>query len=142
MAKATKVQKEPVKLTVKQILSDLDNGLDRREIATKYGLTHTDVKRMFKHDALKGKKVKSAPGFELIEDGYEAPKKEAAPAATASEAPVVENPTPAQLDNHEVTSPAQNEEEIQEVAPTVTETIQEVTAQVQPQEEDTQKGVW
>lgn len=142
MAKAAKVQKEPVKLTVKQILTDLDNGLDRREIATKYGLTFSDVKRMFKHDALKGKKVKSAPGFELIEDGYEAPKKEAAPVATSFVAPEVENPTPAQLDAHEVTNPAQNEEETP--APTVTETIQEEpAAEVQPaQEDESQKGVW
>ena len=63
-------QKQPVRLTVKQILSDLDSGLTRAEIGTKYGLTGADVTRLFKHPDLKGKKTKTPPGF-IIVDEYE-----------------------------------------------------------------------
>lgn len=58
-------------LTTSQILNDLDNGLDRKAIATKYGLNMTEVKVLFEHPALKGKRPKralKAISFTLVDD--------------------------------------------------------------------------
>ena len=58
-------------LTTSQILNDLDNGLDRKAIATKYGLNMTEVKVLFEHPALKGKRPKRAlkqVSFTLVDD--------------------------------------------------------------------------
>lgn len=57
-----------VQLTVSQILNDLRNGIDRNAIKEKYGLTRTEVNLLFKHPQLIGKKVKTAPNFELTDD--------------------------------------------------------------------------
>ena len=56
---------------VSQLLEDLNNGLTREEIAEKYGLSKSDVKKIFTHPKLKGKKPKSKPSFELIDDENE-----------------------------------------------------------------------
>lgn len=58
-------------LTTSQILNDLDNGLDRKAIATKYGLSMLEVKVLFEHPALKGKRPKRALkkiSFTLVDD--------------------------------------------------------------------------
>ena len=47
----------PEVITISGIINDLDNGIDRDGLATKYGLTKTEVKTMFMHPALKGKRV-------------------------------------------------------------------------------------
>lgn len=60
--------KQKVKVTVSQILADLNNGIDRKGIREKYNLSATDVNRIFQHEKLKGKRVKSAPQFELEDD--------------------------------------------------------------------------
>lgn len=59
---------EKIKLTVSGILADLNNGLDRKAIRTKYGLSATDVSRLFQHEKLKGARVRTAPAFELEDD--------------------------------------------------------------------------
>lgn len=64
-------QQESKLLTVSQILEDLDNGLDRKAIQTKYGLTGHEVKVLFTTPALKGKRPKRATKkvtFTLIDD--------------------------------------------------------------------------
>jgi hypothetical protein len=68
-------QKQPVKLTVSGILTDLDNGLTRTEIGEKYGLDKTQVGKLFDHPKLKGRKTKAKKevGFELVDDAPEAP---------------------------------------------------------------------
>lgn len=48
----------PAQISISQILEDLDNGLGREEIATKYSLKRWEVAEMFKDPALKGKKAK------------------------------------------------------------------------------------
>lgn len=62
----------PEVITISGIISDLDNGIDRDGIATKYGLTKTEVKTMFLHPALKGKRVKKNRvkelRFKLVDD--------------------------------------------------------------------------
>lgn len=58
-------------LTVSQILTDLDNGLGRPEIAKKYGLKPAEVKVMFEHPSLKGRRPKRATTkvtFTLVDD--------------------------------------------------------------------------
>lgn len=62
-------QNQKTKITIKGILADLENGLTRTTdsknynaekgcIATKYGLNDFDIKSLFKHEELKGKKTK------------------------------------------------------------------------------------
>ena len=55
----------PEVITISGIINDLDNGIDRDGLATKYGLTKTEVKTMFMHPALKGKRVKKNKVKEL-----------------------------------------------------------------------------
>ena len=63
----------PAVITVSGIISDLDKGIDRDGIAKKYGLNKTEVKTMFQHPALKGKRVKKKAQvkelrFQLVDD--------------------------------------------------------------------------
>ena len=62
---------QQVELTVSGILADLDNGLTRANIQSKYNLTGKDLATLFKHPKLKGKKTKVAPKFILIDDTAE-----------------------------------------------------------------------
>lgn len=58
-------------LTVSQILTDLDNGLGRPDIAKKYGLKPAEVKVMFEHPSLRGRRPKRATtkvSFTLVDD--------------------------------------------------------------------------
>lgn len=57
---------ETIKLTVSGILADLDNGLDREKIATKYGLTKQEVNEVFKHPKLQGRRVKRKPSVRFV----------------------------------------------------------------------------
>lgn len=72
---------EPVKISLKGIIADLENGLTRTKddahynaeigcIQDKYSLSASDVKTLFQHSMLKGLRTKAVkkPGFELIED--------------------------------------------------------------------------
>ena len=49
---------QQVQLTTSMILEDLENGLTRPMIQTKYGLSGKDLTELFKHPKLKGKKLK------------------------------------------------------------------------------------
>jgi len=77
------------KITVSGVLEDLQNGLTRTaggkhyneevgSIQEKYGLTATEVKALFQHDKLKGKKtiVQKELSFELIDDVEETVEEE------------------------------------------------------------------
>ena len=86
-------QKEKIKISLAGVIADLDNGLDRKAIRTKYGLSATDAKRLFDDPVLKGRRIRTAPAFELIRD-VEA----AAPVATATAVATAkpsDQPTPA-----------------------------------------------
>lgn len=61
---------EIVRLTISQILKDLNNGLTRKDIAKKYNLPYNQVKVMFEHPKLKGKRTR-AIRFKLIDDTTE-----------------------------------------------------------------------
>lgn len=57
---------ETIKLTVSGIINDLNNGLDREKIATKYGLTKQEVNEVFKHPKLQGRRVKRKPAVRFV----------------------------------------------------------------------------
>ena len=64
--------KQPIKLSVSGILLDLENGLDRTAIATKYGLTSGEVAEVFKHPKLKNKRPnRKVTRITLIDDTEE-----------------------------------------------------------------------
>ena len=62
----------PEVITTSQIIEDLENGIDRKGIAEKYNLKDSEVKIMFQHPALKGKRVKknkvTTLRFKLVDD--------------------------------------------------------------------------
>jgi hypothetical protein len=63
-------QPTPQNITTSMIISDLENGIDRKGIQTKYSLEAWEVTEMFKHPVLKGKKVKKKRklSFNFVDD--------------------------------------------------------------------------
>ena len=61
---------KPEKITTSMIITDLENGIDRTGIQTKYNLEAWEVKQMFHHPTLKGKKAKKVKklSFEFVDD--------------------------------------------------------------------------
>ncbi len=60
----------PETITTSMILEDLENGIDRTGIKTKYNLEAWEVKQMFDHPVLKGKKAKRVKklSFNFVDD--------------------------------------------------------------------------
>lgn len=71
--KKVKEVKPKVQITVEMIKTDLINGLNRDEIAEKYGAPRTVINRFFKHESLKGLRPKHKSQFELVVDGTVVP---------------------------------------------------------------------
>ena len=67
---ATQTNQTPETITVTMILEDLDNGIDRNGIKNKYSLETWEVKQMFEHPALKGKKARKVRklSFNFVDD--------------------------------------------------------------------------
>ena len=63
-----------VTVTISGLLEDLNSGLKREDIATKYGLPIGDVREIFKHPKLVGKQARKPRGFTLIDDTDDAPE--------------------------------------------------------------------
>ena len=65
-----KENKTPEVITVSMILEDLENGDDRTVIKSKYNLDAWEVKQMFDHPVLKGKKAKRVKklSFSFVDD--------------------------------------------------------------------------
>ena len=63
-------QEKPARITTSMIIADLDNGIDRNGIRDKYSLQAWEVKQMFEHPALKGKKAKKIRklSFTFVDD--------------------------------------------------------------------------
>lgn len=69
LAGLSKAAKPQIKLTVSGIIMDLENGLDRTAIATKYDLSTSEVNEIFKHPKLKGLRPKrKTTRITLIDD--------------------------------------------------------------------------
>ena len=60
----------PETITTSMILEDLENGIDRTGIKSKYSLETWEVKQMFDHPRLKGKKAKKVRrlSFSFVDD--------------------------------------------------------------------------
>jgi len=60
----------PETITTSMILEDLENGIDRTGIKAKYNLEAWEVKQMFDHPVLKGKKAKRVKklSFTFVDD--------------------------------------------------------------------------
>jgi hypothetical protein len=67
---ATQKNQTPETITVTMILEDLDNGIDRNGIKDKYSLEAWEVKQMFEHPTLKGKKARKVRklSFNFVDD--------------------------------------------------------------------------
>ena len=61
---------KPEKITTSMIINDLDSGIDRAGIQAKYSLETWEVKQMFQHPTLKGRKAKKVRklSFEFVDD--------------------------------------------------------------------------
>ncbi len=66
----TQKNQTPETITVTMILEDLDNGIDRNGIKDKYSLEAWEVKQMFEHPTLKGKKARKVRklSFNFVDD--------------------------------------------------------------------------
>ena len=66
----TQQTETPQTITISMILADLDNGIDRNGIKDKYSLDTWEVKQMFEHPNLKGKKAKKKRklSFNFVDD--------------------------------------------------------------------------
>ena len=66
----TQKTETPQTITISMILADLDNGIDRNGIKDKYSLDTWEVKQMFEHPNLKGKKAKKKRklSFNFVDD--------------------------------------------------------------------------
>ena len=61
-------------ITVSSVLGDLNNGLDRAAIATKYGLSAAEVTEVFKHPKLKGLRARrKITRISIVDDTVENP---------------------------------------------------------------------
>tara|TARA_R110000824_G_scaffold83813_9_gene209586 strand:- start:4449 stop:4877 length:429 start_codon:yes stop_codon:yes gene_type:complete len=60
----------PEVITTSMIITDLENGIDRTGIKAKYSLEAWEVKQMFDHPVLKGKKAKRVKklSFSFVDD--------------------------------------------------------------------------
>ena len=60
----------PQTITTTMIVEDLENGIDREGIRLKYNLEKWEVAQVFKHPALKGKKVRKTRklSFQFVDD--------------------------------------------------------------------------
>jgi len=60
----------PQTITTTMIVEDLENGIDREGIRAKYNLEKWEVAQVFKHPALKGKKVRKTRklSFNFVDD--------------------------------------------------------------------------
>ena len=61
-------------ITVSSVLGDLNNGMDRNAIATKYGLSAAEVTEVFKHPKLKGLRARrKITRISIVDDTVENP---------------------------------------------------------------------
>jgi hypothetical protein len=77
-------QDTPATITTTQIINDLENGIDRSAIQAKYSLEAWEVKQMFMHPTLKGKKTRKVRklSFEFVDDTAPNPNQTSIPVET------------------------------------------------------------
>ena len=89
----TQKNETPNTITVSMILEDLDNGIDRNGIKDKYGLQAWEVKQMFEHPTLKGKKAKKVRklSFNFVDDTAVDPNQTSIPVETLEDKGTLED---------------------------------------------------
>lgn len=60
-----------ITVTVSGVLTDLNNGMSRKEIKEKYSLNNDQMKQLFANPKLKGRKAKKSVGELVIIDDTE-----------------------------------------------------------------------
>ena len=82
---------KPQTITVTMIIEDLNNGIDRAGIQTKYSLEKWEVTQMFQHPALKGKKAKKVRklSFNFVDDTATDPNQTSIPVEATEEDPFI-----------------------------------------------------
>ena len=77
----TQKTETPTTITISMILADLDNGIDRNGIKDRYSLEAWEVKQMFEHPNLKGKKAKKVRklSFNFVDDTVADPNQTSIP---------------------------------------------------------------
>ena len=77
----TQKTETPTTITISMILADLGNGIDRNGIKDKYSLEAWEVKQMFEHPNLKGKKAKKVRklSFNFVDDTVADPNQTSIP---------------------------------------------------------------
>jgi hypothetical protein len=62
------MSEDRVTVTISGLIKDTEDGLKRQEIATKYNLTLTEVRDIFKHPKLKDVRAKAPKRWILVDD--------------------------------------------------------------------------
>jgi len=91
-------QQEKKPISIKGVLDDLANGLDRAEIGEKYGITPAETKQLFQHPSLLGKKKRTPVSFTIIDDAPPPPEKKTRAKKTAVAEEATETAAPAQTE--------------------------------------------
>ena len=78
---------KPTTITTSMIIEDLENGIDRKGIQEKYQLEGWEVKQMFMHPTLKGKKAKKVRklSFNFVDDTAPDPNQTSIPVGCYTE---------------------------------------------------------
>lgn len=139
-------------LSVSQVLADLADGKSREEIKEKYNLNSNDMKKLFDHPKLKGRRTKKAPSFQLVDDTVqeEQPKKSTpkkkvtAEVATSGGAVVSEVVATEEVKEEEETTTNQvvNEAPSSGIAEVSSPDDNVELAEEKPATTDTKKGLW
>jgi hypothetical protein len=77
--------KNQITVTVSGVLTDLNNGMSRKEIKTKYQLNNDQMKQLFSNENLKGRKAKKSVGELIIIDDIATPVTQREVVATKEE---------------------------------------------------------
>lgn len=88
------MSKEPNVYNAKEILEMLKNGMTREDIAEHFNVSMAEIREVFKHPDLKGRKTRQVPKVRVV--GLEEETQEETPQETATEENQEENiPQPA-----------------------------------------------
>ena len=59
---------EKREIKVSEVLTMLEEGKSRKEIKTELGISHNEMRQLFKHPQLVGRKAKQPLSFDIVDD--------------------------------------------------------------------------
>jgi hypothetical protein len=101
MSNEAKVKVEPVQVTPSAIKADLAAGLNRKEIAVKYGVPKAQVDKIFKDPRIAGNRPKGKASLVLIDDEPETAVNAEQAVGAPAPLPTAEVPAPGSSDEEE-----------------------------------------